>query len=225
MNNKGVYVGQLEDSTIDEYGYMNATVNLKENTNVDALDGNVVDIKQEVEFGRIVSKKYLNEEKSWEKDIVEQPWVKGYLGGYANITDNFDNVDLNEVLRGANVRFEENRKIECMATRDSRIFITADGYVYPCCMMGLNHNRVANQYTYDTRELLKHVGMPYDVNDALKHGSIKAVFDSGFMNLVKQTWEPDTAENTFLQTINAPYNSKNGNLHICASTCSNCNYN
>ena len=224
MNNKGVYVGQLEDSTIDEYGYMNATVNLKENTNVDALDGNVVDIKQEVEFGRIVSKKYLNEEKSWEKDIVEQPWVKGYLGGYANITNNFDNVDLNEVLRGANVRFEENREIECMATRDSRIFITADGYVYPCCMMGLNHNRVANQYTYDTRELLKHVGMPYDVNDALKHGSIKAVFDSGFMNLVKQTWEPDTAENTFLQTINAPYNSKNGNLHICASTCSNCNY-
>jgi hypothetical protein len=111
-----------------------------------------------------------------------------------------------------------------MATRDSRIFITADGYVYPCCMMGLNHNRVANQYTYDTRELLKHVGMSYDVNDALKHGSIKAVFDSGFMNLVKQTWEPDTIENTFLQTINAPYNSKNGNLHICASTCSNCNY-
>ena len=65
--------------------------------------------------------------------------------------------------------------------------------------------------------------MPHDVNDALKHGSIKAVFDSGFMNLVKQTWEPDTAENIFLQTINAPYNSKNRNLHICASTCSNCN--
>ena len=225
MDNKGNYVGKLEDSSIDEYGYMNSTVNLKENTKVDPLDGDDLNIKQEVEFGRIVSKKYLNEEKSWEKDIEEQPWVKGYLSGYANITDNFNNVDLNEVLRGANTRFKENRKIECMATRDSRIFITADGYVYPCCMMGLNHTRVANEYTYDTRELLKYFNLSNDVNDALKHGSIKAVFDSGFMNIVEQTWTPDTEENNFVKTINAPYNSKNGNLHICASTCSNCNIN
>lgn len=224
MDNKGVYVGQLEDSTIDEYGYMSATANLKENTNIDALDGHNVDMKQTIEFGKIVSKKYLNQEKSWEKDITEKYWLEGYLGGYANITDNFHNVDINNILRGGGeVRFVENRKIDCMAVDLQRIFITADGYVYPCCMMGLNHTRIANEYTYDTRELLKYAGMPQDVNDALKHGSVKAVFDSGFMNLVKRTWEPDTSENAFLQTVNAPYNSKNGNLHICASTCSNCN--
>ena len=89
MDNKGVYVGQLEDSTIDEYGYMSATANLKENTNIDALDGHNVDMKQTIEFGKIVSKKYLNQEKSWEKDITEKYWLEGYLGGYANITDKY----------------------------------------------------------------------------------------------------------------------------------------
>ena len=44
------------------------------------------------------------------------------------------------------------------------------------------------------------------------------------MNLVKKTWNPDSAENKFIQTtINDEYGSKNGNLYICASACSNCN--
>jgi len=111
-----------------------------------------------------------------------------------------------------------------MAVERQRIFVTVDGFVYPCCMMGLNHTRVANEYTYDTRELIKYAGMPNDVNNALKYGSIKAVFDSGFMNLIKEAWNPGSVENEFLQTINAQYgNTKNGNLYICASTCSNCN--
>ena len=76
------------------------------------------------------------------------------------------------------------------------------------------------------RELLKHAGLPNDVNNALKYGSIQKVFDSGFMNVIKQTWTPETVENKFIQTtINDEYGSKNGNLHICASTCSNCNIN
>ena len=92
--------------------------------------------------------------------------------------------------------------------------------------MGLNHTRIANEHTYDTRELIKYAGMPNDVNNALKHGGIQAVFDSGFMNLVKKTWNPDSAENKFIQTtINDEYGSKNGNLYVCASACSNCNIN
>ena len=224
FDNKRNYVGQLEDSTIDEIGYLKFTKNLKENNTVEGVDGNYLNINQEVQFGKLINEKYLNNDKSWENDIKE-PWVQGYLGGYADIKSNFDNIDINHILRGGNTRFEENRKIECMATRESRIFITADGYVYPCCMMGLNHTRVANEYTYDTREIIKYAGMPNDVNDALKHGSIQAVFDSGFMELIKQTWIPDTTENNFVKTMNAPYGSKNGNLHICASSCSNCNIN
>jgi len=230
LDNKGNNVGTLYDSSIDEYGYMFSTVNLKENTVVPEVDGDDIDIKQEVEFGRIISKKYLDDEKSWETEVLpahlgRTPWVRGYLKGYANITDNFDNVDINNILRGAvEPRFTENRNIDCMAVERQRIFVTVDGFVYPCCMMGLNHTRVANEYTYDTRELIKYAGMPNDVNNALKYGSIKAVFDSGFMNLIKEAWNPGSVENEFLQTINAQYgNTKNGNLYICASTCSNCN--
>jgi len=225
LDNKGNYIGQLEDSTIDEYGYNVSTINLKENTIVDEVDSDNFDISQEVAFGRIINEKYVNEEKSWEKEIEEIRWVKGYLKGYASITDNFNDVNVNTIMRGGpKPRFLENRKIDCLAIEHSRIYITADGFLYPCCMMGLQHIRYANEYSYDVRELLKHAGLPNDVNNALKYGSIQKVFDSGFMNVIKQTWTPETVENKFIQTtINDEYGSKNGNLHICASTCSNCN--
>jgi MoaA/NifB/PqqE/SkfB family radical SAM enzyme len=224
FNNKGKYIGTLEDSSSDEYSYQDVTTNLKENINAERIDVSNFDIDQELEFTRIIHKKYINQEVSWIKDIENIGWLRGYLLGYAGIKDNYHNINLNTIMRAGDVRFTENRKIECLAIKDSRIFITADGYVYPCCMMGLQHERIATENTYDVRKLLEYANLPSDINNALKYGGIEHVFNSSFMEVIKQTWIPDTKENNFIQvTINDEYNSKNGNLRICASTCSNCN--
>jgi len=133
------------------------------------------------------------------------------------------NVSVNKILRALSYKQINNRKIECMAIKESRIFITADGFVYPCCMLGHNHTRIANAYTYDLKALLKEFGYSNDVNDALKHGGIEEVFKTGFFDTIANTWIPNTPENKFLQKLNSDYGDC-GNLNMCASACSNCDY-
>jgi len=133
------------------------------------------------------------------------------------------NVSVNKILRALSYKQINNRKIECMAIKESRIFITADGFVYPCCMMGHNHTRIANAYTYDLKALLKEFGYSNDVNNALKHGGVEEVFKTGFFDTIANTWVPNTPENIFLQNLNAVY-GECGNLNMCASACSNCDY-
>jgi len=183
-----------------------------------------INIKEYTSFLKIAQEKYVSQNKSWEEEAEKFIWVKDSLWKVANIEE-YDNVDVNKVLRGLpSSKKHSNRKINCMAVTESKVFITADGFVYPCCMMGHNHTRIANEYTYDLRELLLTFGFKNDANNALKYGGIEEVFKTGFFDTIANTWTPNTTENRFLQTLNADYGDC-GNLNMCASACSNCDYN
>lgn len=147
-----------------------------------------------------------------------------FVNDVINSRKDYSDVNINKILRGLSDKQNNNRDIDCLAIKESKIFITADGFVYPCCMMGHNHTRIANAYTYDLRALLKEFGYSNDVNNALKHGSIEEVFKTGFFDTIANTWIPNTPENKFLQNLNADYGDC-GNLNMCASACSNCDYN
>jgi len=223
-NSKGEYVGQLRGSNISEYNNFltKETENIKNNTVEPAVEVDQFDIKNYKAFLEITQKKYVDELPSWENEVKELE-LQDTLNQVANITD-YSNVNINKILRGLSDKQNNNRKIDCLAIKESKIFITADGFVYPCCMMGHNHTRIANAYTYDLKALLKEFGYSNDVNNALKHGGIEEVFKTGFFDTIANTWIPHTPENKFLQNLNSDYGNC-GNLNMCASACSNCDYN
>ena len=86
------------------------------------------------------------------------------------------------------------------------------------------HTRIANEYTYDLRALIKKFGYKNDVNNALKYGGISKVFRTGFFDTIAKTWTPNTEENMFLQSLAKDFGN-NGNLNMCVQSCSKCDYN
>lgn len=120
--------------------------------------------------------------------------------------------------------YKQNRKINCGSKLESTIYITVDGFIYPCCMLGNNHTRIATEHTNEFSLLLEKFSYENDVNNALKHGGIKKVFDTGLFDTIANTWIPNTPENKFLQNLNTS-SGDCGNLSMCASACSNCDYN
>ena len=169
-----------------------------------------------------------NDKVRWDHNLEENAEkarrraMKEFVDDVINSRKDYS-VNINKILRALSNKQNNNRKIDCMAKRNDRIFITADGFVYPCCMMGHNHTRIANAYTYDLKALLKEFGYSNDVNNALKHGGVEEVFKTGFFDTIANTWVPNTPENIFLQNLNAVY-GECGNLNMCASACSNCDY-
>ena len=170
-----------------------------------------------------------NDKVRWDHNLEENAEkarrraMKEFVDDVINSRKDYS-VNINKILRALSNKQNNNRKIDCMAKRNDRIFITADGFVYPCCMMGHNHTRIANAYTYDLKALLKEFGYSNDVNNVIKHGGIEEVFKTGFFDTIANTWVPNTPENKFLQNLNADYGDC-GNLNMCASACSNCDYN
>jgi MoaA/NifB/PqqE/SkfB family radical SAM enzyme len=224
-NSKGEYRGQLRGATTSEYNnFLTAeTENIKNNLQDPDITIDQIDIKNYTNFLNITHEKYINQDRSWEEEVEKFDWARSSLANVANIS-NYKDVDINKVLRGISNEKKNNRKIDCLAIRESKVFITADGFVYPCCMMGHNHTRIANAYTYDIQALLKEFGYKNDVNNALKYGGIEGVFKTGFFDTIANTWIPHTTENDFLRTFNKEY-SDCGNLNMCAMACSNCDYN
>lgn len=224
-NSKGEYRGQLRGATTSEYNnFLTAeTENIKNNSQDPDMSIDQIDIKNYTNFLNITHEKYINQDRSWEEEVEKFDWARSSLANVANIS-NYKDVDINKVLRGISNEKKNNRKIDCLAIRESKVFITADGFVYPCCMMGHNHTRIANAYTYDIQALLKEFGYKNDVNNALKYGGIEEVFKTGFFDTIANTWIPHTTENDFLRTFNKEY-SDCGNLNMCAMACSNCDYN
>jgi MoaA/NifB/PqqE/SkfB family radical SAM enzyme len=224
-NSKGEYVGQLRGSNNSECNNFltKETENIKNNTIEPSISADYFNIKEYKEFLDLANKKYINRETSWQHEASQFGWVTGSLQGISEISD-VTNVEIGKVLRGLPDKQNNNRKIDCLAIKQTKIFITADGFVYPCCMMGHNHTRIANAYTYDLRALLKEFGYSNDVNHVLKHGGIEEVFKTGFFDTIANTWIPNTLENKFLQNLNADYGDC-GNLNMCAMACSNCDYN
>jgi len=185
-------------------------------------------------------KKY-NDEKHMDQDY--HIFSLEDLNGYKN----YEKVQIEKMLNGEEIEllksissaqnnqnhyFKNNRKINCESldlekTDDNKrikLYSTSDGYIYPCCYMGHNHTRITNQFTIELRLLLKKFNFEMDANNGLKHG-VEEIFNSGFFNLIENTWIPGTKENNYIKEINKSYGTENGNLDICSTSCSKCDYN
>lgn len=221
-NSKGERIGILQNAFdhVDRF-LCDQAANLSNNSQEKKIeDFSKFDINNYIKFAELAHEKYINEEESWQED-VENDLVIGSLLEQRGFTD-YSKVDIYKLYRE---NFQpRNRQIECQAVKESKIFITVDGFVYPCCMIGMAHTRIANEYTYDLRALIKKFGYKNDVNNALKYGGIKGVFRTGFFNTIAKTWTPNTKENIFLQSLAKDFGN-NGNLNMCVQSCSKCDYN
>jgi len=80
-------------------------------------------------------------------------------------------------------------KIDCLAKKDNRIYMSSNGDVYPCCWLGFSP-RTYDEELYSGNNQLKSL-MKHVKNNAITHGLEIAV---GWFNLIEESWNKKTFE-------------------------------
>lgn len=116
----------------------------------------------------------------------------------------------NENLNLYKINEEQEKKfnscnISCRALKDTQIYISAEGLVYPCCFIGSRHN-APNKYDFTNKQIqvhLKKIGQ--ETHSLFSRSLIDIIQDTAFQKSFSDTWNIDTV--------------REGKLAVCSEFC------
>jgi|TARA_Y100000296_G_scaffold43194_1_gene49663 MoaA/NifB/PqqE/SkfB family radical SAM enzyme len=98
----------------------------------------------------------------------------------------------------------EQPKLHCYANNDNRIYIDANGYVFPCNSLGYIYGW-ANRYDYFASQILELLNSYSKEETNIKFNTLKNILNSNWFKCIHNTWQSNTISE--------------GRLMMCSHTC------
>tara|TARA_B100001971_G_C18214110_1_gene552688 strand:- start:521 stop:1648 length:1128 start_codon:yes stop_codon:yes gene_type:complete len=99
---------------------------------------------------------------------------------------------------------EKQPSLSCYASADNRIYIDANGYVFPCNNTGYIHGW-ANRYDYFADQIIEKLNQYTHTN--IKNDNLSTILNGNWIKYIHETWQATTI--------------KEGRFLMCSYTCSN----
>lgn len=152
-------------------------------------------LSEKLGFKKFIAKKSARFNYGFGPDYIQPPTNEEYR----NI--NLKTIPQIESEYGSLELFYDKTPIRCVVKEQQDIYVSARGYVFPCCWIGGVHNDMHPISEQQTKNLYKDYSM-IDLNK----NSLEDIFKTGVFQTIEKSW-------------NLP-SQQDGKLRICARNCS-----
>lgn len=129
----------------------------------------------------------------YQLEIPQNPkWINQSLERYGDLVERF----------GSMAKYLDQTPIDCKVAREKSIYVSADGYIFPCCWTAATIYLMGQQEEYE-RKLLDQLG-GVAVIDA-KRRPIREIVEGEFFNTITRSWSCGSIAE--------------GKSPVCAKTC------
>jgi len=157
-------------------------------------------LSKELGFKKFIIKKTSRIDRILENhNYLKNPLNKKYRN-LAGINIDYKNIEkyLNEV------------NIDCFFGKQSSIYISAEGLLFPCCWLGLSFNY--DEHTVEDLQKIKKIFKDKKIFNA-KYNSIQYILEKTYFEKIKQSWKIKTIQNGKIKTCSYYCSDKN-NVYI-----------